>query len=453
MDDKKRTRLSRRLSKILRHDAVKHGLALRADGYARLSSLLALPCFQGTTAQDVEAVVAACPKQRFGILRDRPTRQSHSDGVWIRCHQGHSIAAVDAALERLHRPADAGAAVHGTTLAAWQHIKTDGLRRMSRNHVHMALGEPGVDGVISGMRRSSDVLIYVDVAAAEARGIPFFLSTNGVVLTPGPIPPACFRRVVQRPKVGGAVVTLFENSAAPATTSVLTSPMSAQASTTTSAPATTTASPLAATEATTKIGTPSRKRGRSDSFAHADNGASNATQSDGPSDFDAAMLRTLVDARSLVARRQRAVNGCIVAVAARPPSRDVIAWGYVRSMLHENRPEGKTKNWRPPTDVHAEADLVASAARSGRALEGCSVFVSSIPCEACFRLMVAAGVARIVHPPPPRPDFYAKTAKHCKRLAERHNVVVDADAALPKHRGCAADETALGMPVKKARGE
>ena len=46
----------------------------------------------------------------------------------------------------------------------------------------------------------------------------------------------------------------------------------------------------------------------------------------------------------------------------------------------------------------------------------------------------AAGVARIVHPPPPRPDFYAKDAKHCSVLADMHGVEVWGDAVLPQHR-------------------
>jgi 2'-phosphotransferase len=32
-------------------------------------------------------------------------------------------------------------ALHGTYLAAWQTIATDGLSRMKRNHIHLASGE------------------------------------------------------------------------------------------------------------------------------------------------------------------------------------------------------------------------------------------------------------------------------------------------------------------------
>lgn len=55
---------------------------------------------------------------------------------------------------------------------------------MQRNHIHMATGMPS-SGVISGMRKSCEIVIHVDIALAMADGIEFFLSANGVVLTSG----------------------------------------------------------------------------------------------------------------------------------------------------------------------------------------------------------------------------------------------------------------------------
>ncbi|KAF9636680.1 putative trna 2 -phosphotransferase 1 protein [Lasiodiplodia theobromae] len=98
--------------------------------------------------------------------------------------------------------------VHGTTAAAWPVIlASGGLKPMKRNHVHLAPGLPagfarieedaGGEGekkseekqvqppVISGMRNTSRVLIYVDLRKALAAGVPFWRSANGVVLTEG----------------------------------------------------------------------------------------------------------------------------------------------------------------------------------------------------------------------------------------------------------------------------
>ena len=64
-------------------------------------------------------------------------------------------------------------------------IKEDGLCRMARNHVHMAMGLPGNKGVISGMRVSCDFVFEVNMIKAKFNGLPFLVSNNGVVLSPG----------------------------------------------------------------------------------------------------------------------------------------------------------------------------------------------------------------------------------------------------------------------------
>lgn len=126
----------------------------------------------------------------------------------IRANQGHSIATVDSAslLTRLSPASAPALCVHGTTAAAWPRIlASGGLRPMGRNHVHLATGLPagfmplddgattGSEGekkevqapVISGMRSSSRVLVYVDVGRAMGAEVPFWRSANGVVLTEG----------------------------------------------------------------------------------------------------------------------------------------------------------------------------------------------------------------------------------------------------------------------------
>lgn len=75
--------------------------------------------------------------------------------------------------------------VHGTNAGAWARIKVSGLNKMGRQHVHFAKGLPGEGGVISGMRKGSEVMVYLDLAGAVRDSIPFFVSANGVVLSPG----------------------------------------------------------------------------------------------------------------------------------------------------------------------------------------------------------------------------------------------------------------------------
>jgi dCMP deaminase len=46
---------------------------------------------------------------------------------------------------------------------------------------------------------------------------------------------------------------------------------------------------------------------------------------------------------------------------------------------------------------HAEANLIASAAREGIRTKGCTVFVTHAPCAACARTLIQAGIARVLH--------------------------------------------------------
>ncbi|MFA5173535.1 MAG: deaminase [Candidatus Paceibacterota bacterium] len=45
--------------------------------------------------------------------------------------------------------------------------------------------------------------------------------------------------------------------------------------------------------------------------------------------------------------------------------------------------------------IHAEASIIASAARQGISLEGMSMFVTTFPCPTCARLIAAAGIKRV----------------------------------------------------------
>ena len=76
--------------------------------------------------------------------------------------------------------------VHGTYRDPWErHIRTEGLSCMSRTHIHMAAGMPGENEVISGMRKSCDVYVYIDGVKCAEDGVEFYRSANGVILSAG----------------------------------------------------------------------------------------------------------------------------------------------------------------------------------------------------------------------------------------------------------------------------
>lgn len=46
--------------------------------------------------------------------------------------------------------------------------------------------------------------------------------------------------------------------------------------------------------------------------------------------------------------------------------------------------------------VHAEANAIVQAARSGTSLEGAEIYVTASPCFGCFKLIANAGIRRVV---------------------------------------------------------
>jgi 2'-phosphotransferase len=220
------TQLSKALSYILRHGAAKEGLKIRPNGYIELEKVLARPKISkiafppregesGSTSassrspdlQDVLDCVESNAKKRFELSSDE------EDGKQlIRAVQGHSIKEVvdlshepltlenlQEKLPKLSPPTqetqtgeESGkhypeyALLHGTDPAAWDAIRASGgLLTMNRNHIHLATGKPGESGVISGMRNSSKVLIFIDVRKALQDGMQFGVASNGAVLTAG----------------------------------------------------------------------------------------------------------------------------------------------------------------------------------------------------------------------------------------------------------------------------
>lgn len=59
-----------------------------------------------------------------------------------------------------------GCVVHGTYKHCWPNIMKHGLSRMSRVHVHFSAYEPGDKRIISGLRKSAQIYIYIDVDKA-----------------------------------------------------------------------------------------------------------------------------------------------------------------------------------------------------------------------------------------------------------------------------------------------
>ncbi|XP_064621919.1 tRNA 2'-phosphotransferase 1-like [Lineus longissimus] len=192
--------LSKGLSRILRHKALEMGFRVQPGGFIYIDEILQKSWLSkdGYTIEDVQRVVEVNDKQRFMMQENKDTGR-----LVIRANQGHSFQVPDLDLTPITDPSLFPEVIHGTYSKCWNLIKSQGLKRMNRTHIHFAPGEPGEDGVISGMRQNCQIIIFLDIQKAISDGIPFSLSANNVILSPGEgdmgcIPPKYFSKVIQK---------------------------------------------------------------------------------------------------------------------------------------------------------------------------------------------------------------------------------------------------------------
>jgi putative RNA 2'-phosphotransferase len=180
MDEKRLVKISKYLSRHLRHRPEDLGLTLEQGGWVAVDTLLAALKQRNMpiTCAELEEVVAENSKQRFSF---------DDAGARIRANQGHSVE-VDLELEPQAPPPQL---YHGTGSGSVELIERDGLLKMGRHHVHLSLDTATARAV--GARHGKPVLFLVDAAQMHADGFLFFCSANGVWLVDH-VPP----RYVQR---------------------------------------------------------------------------------------------------------------------------------------------------------------------------------------------------------------------------------------------------------------
>lgn len=160
-------RASKFMSLVLRHAPAEIGITPDSSGWVDVDVLVSTS--DGLLSDEtVRRIVEASEKQRFGMS---------ADGLKVRANQGHSIK-VDIGLAPVTPPERL---FHGTAKQNLDVILSDGLRPMSRQHVHLSQDQSTAHKV--GMRHGKPVVLNVQSHAMHAAGHLFYLSENGVWLT------------------------------------------------------------------------------------------------------------------------------------------------------------------------------------------------------------------------------------------------------------------------------
>ncbi|MEU1724962.1 RNA 2'-phosphotransferase [Actinomadura sp. ATCC 39365] len=177
MDERRMIRISKYLARHLRHDPQRIGLTLDPAGWVAVDDLLAAAAAHDfpITPDELRQVVETNDKRRYAIEDGR-----------IRASQGHSVP-VELGLPAVEPPAYL---YHGTVARNLDAIRREGLRPMSRHHVHLSPDRE--TAVRVGARRGRPVVLAVAAGDMHVAGHLFLRSANGVWLT-AHVPPGYLR--------------------------------------------------------------------------------------------------------------------------------------------------------------------------------------------------------------------------------------------------------------------
>src|SRR3954470_6981802 len=157
LDEKRMVKVSKYLSKHLRHAPERLRLELEPGGWVRVDTLLRACADHSfrVTAAELREVVARSDKQRFAF---------DAAGERIRANQGHSVD-VDLELAPAVPP---DVLYHGTGSGSADAIRQAGLKRMSRHHVH--LSPDRATAVKVGARHGKPVVFEIAAGKMHADG-------------------------------------------------------------------------------------------------------------------------------------------------------------------------------------------------------------------------------------------------------------------------------------------
>ncbi len=169
MNERRKTRISKFLSLILRHKPETINLVLDENGWANVAELLekSAKAGDGFSLEELTEVVATNDKNRFSF--DAPKTK-------IRASQGHSIAIKIEFERRIPPPI----LYHGTAERNLDSILETGLEKRGQHHVHLSSDAETARKV--GARHGKPAILQIDAARMTARGCRFYISANGVWL-------------------------------------------------------------------------------------------------------------------------------------------------------------------------------------------------------------------------------------------------------------------------------
>jgi putative RNA 2'-phosphotransferase len=155
--------ISKFMSLVLRHKPEEIGLKLDANGWADVDELIKKMKDAGLQVNHelIKTVVESNDKKRFAFNQER---------TMIRANQGHSVD-IDLSLPEAIPP---DLLYHGTTEKYLDSILKEGLKKQSRQHVHLSLNTETAKAV--GSRHGKPIVLLINAKAMYEAGFKFYLS-------------------------------------------------------------------------------------------------------------------------------------------------------------------------------------------------------------------------------------------------------------------------------------
>lgn len=171
MDEKQLKGTSKALSYVLRHSPETLNLTMDTHGWVSVNELLAnfSKQYHFLSFESLELVVAENNKKRFAFNDDK-TR--------IRASQGHSLKFLEMDYTPIEPPEFL---YHGTSTNVVTQIKAEGIKKQSRQYVHLSHEKETAQNV--GSRHGKPFILVVLAKKMYDNGFEFFKSANGVWLT------------------------------------------------------------------------------------------------------------------------------------------------------------------------------------------------------------------------------------------------------------------------------
>ncbi|ABT15194.1 hypothetical protein NY2A_B795R [Paramecium bursaria Chlorella virus NY2A] len=104
----------------------------------------------------------------------------------------------------------------------------------------------------------------------------------------------------------------------------------------------------------------------------------------------------------------------------------------IASVGYNGMPRGfeeTTARWEKPNKynyvVHAEANAIVTAARNGFRLDGCSIITTLFPCNECAKLIIQAGIRKVITSKPIESSTWGESFKYSKEMFDECGIEVE----------------------------